>query len=82
MPTYEYECNVCGHCFDVHQNMQDKPIESCPKCNGCVKRVLGAPAGIIKGRSKAPSHPIEVPCGKENTCCGRQTPCSKRPCEQ
>ena len=82
MPTYEYKCNVCGHRFDVRQHMGVKPIETCPECNGCVKRVLGAPAGIIKGKSQGSSKFLDIPCGKENTCCGRQAPCAKRPCDQ
>ena len=47
MPTYEYKCNRCGHHFEEFQSMNDKPIESCPKCNGKVKRLIGAGAGMI-----------------------------------
>ncbi len=47
MPTYEYECEVCGNRFDVFQNIKDKPVKECPKCNGHVKRLISAGAGVI-----------------------------------
>ncbi len=47
MPTYEYECLHCAHNFEVFQNMNDKRLDKCPKCNKKVKRVIGAGAGII-----------------------------------
>ncbi len=47
MPTYEYECQRCGHHFDVFQSMSDEPKKRCPKCRGKVKRVIGTGAGII-----------------------------------
>ena len=33
MPTYEYKCDACGYTFEKFQNMTDKPIKSCPKCD-------------------------------------------------
>ena len=47
MPTYEYECQKCGHCFDVFQSITEKPKQRCPKCRGKIKRLLGAGAGIL-----------------------------------
>jgi len=47
MPTYEYECQKCGHRFDEFQSITAKPLRTCPKCKGKVKRLLGAGAGII-----------------------------------
>ena len=34
MPTYEYECNKCGHGFTqvMHIEEQDKAKIMCPKC--------------------------------------------------
>jgi putative FmdB family regulatory protein len=50
MPTYEYKCLSCGHDFEMFQKMMDEPLKKCPKCNGEVKRLLGAGAGpIFKG---------------------------------
>ncbi len=47
MPTYEYECQNCGNCFELFQNMSEEPIKKCPKCQGNVKRLIGTGSGII-----------------------------------
>ena len=47
MPTYEYECQKCGHHFDQFQSITAEPLQKCPKCKGRVKRLLGTGAGII-----------------------------------
>jgi putative FmdB family regulatory protein len=47
MPTYEYECQKCGHHFELFQSIKDAPQKTCPKCRGRVKRLLGTGAGII-----------------------------------
>ncbi|MBD3183794.1 zinc ribbon domain-containing protein [Candidatus Poribacteria bacterium] len=47
MPTYEYECEKCGHNFEKFQSITAEPIKKCPKCGGKVKRLIGAGAGVI-----------------------------------
>ncbi len=49
MPTYDYECQKCGHRFEVFQSMKDERLTDCPleSCDGKVKRLLGTGAGII-----------------------------------
>ncbi|MFC1736898.1 FmdB family zinc ribbon protein, partial [Candidatus Hydrogenedentota bacterium] len=47
MPTYEYECQKCGHHFEKFQNMTDARVKNCPNCGGSVERLIGAGAGII-----------------------------------
>src|SRR5258707_11715845 len=47
MPTYEYECQKCGHHFELVQSMKDALKRTCPKCRGRVKRLLGTGAGLI-----------------------------------
>lgn len=47
MPTYEYECTVCGHVFDVFHSMTAKPRIKCTECGGRSKKKIGAGAGII-----------------------------------
>ena len=47
MPTYEYECAKCGHCFELFQNISDPPRKRCPKCRGKVQRLLGTGAGLL-----------------------------------
>ena len=34
MPLYEYQCDACGHRFEVIQKFSDPPLETCPKCGG------------------------------------------------
>ena len=47
MPTYEYECEKCGHRFELFQSMKDEPKKRCPKCRGKVRRLIGTGAGMI-----------------------------------
>ena len=48
MPTYEYECEECGHEFEIFQGITDKPLRRCPKCRKLkVRRLIGKGAGII-----------------------------------
>ena len=47
MPTYEYECQKCGHRFEEFQSMKDAPLVKCPKCKGKLKRLIGAGAGFL-----------------------------------
>lgn len=46
MPTNEYECLSCGYRFEEFQQMTDAPLEQCPECQGKVKRLIGAAAGL------------------------------------
>ena len=47
MPTYDYECIQCGHRFDLFQSITEAPLNSCPVCQGPVKRLISAGAGLI-----------------------------------
>ena len=55
MPTYEYNCDKCGHHFEKFQLMADQPLKTCPKelCGqkrwgkGKVKKQISAGAGLI-----------------------------------
>ena len=50
MPLYEYQCDACGHRFELIRRFSDAPIESCPHCqSGPVKRLQSAPAIQFKG---------------------------------
>ena len=49
MPLYEYQCDACGHRFEVIQKFSDPPIEVCSKCGGAVKKLLSSPAIQFKG---------------------------------
>ena len=47
MPTYEYECEKCEITFERFQNMKDEPVKKCPECDGPVRRLISAGAGVI-----------------------------------
>ncbi|MDR1325549.1 MAG: zinc ribbon domain-containing protein [Treponema sp.] len=47
MPTYEYECKMCGHTFDVFQSMSDAPLKTCPECGKELRRLINGGSGII-----------------------------------
>jgi len=75
MPTYEYECTVCGHQFERMQAMSAKPLSKCPECGKKVKRLITGAAVIVKGGSS------ELACGRDAPCCGADAPCQNRPCD-
>lgn len=48
MPTYQYECDACGHEFEFLQSMADKKLKKCPECKKMkLHRLIGSGAGII-----------------------------------
>ena len=47
MPTYEYECTKCSHCFELEQRITDPPRKRCPKCRSKVFRVISGGGGVI-----------------------------------
>ncbi len=47
MPTYDYECEKCGHRFEHFQKMSDELLKKCPKCGKKVQRLIGGGSGII-----------------------------------
>ena len=49
MPLYEYECDACGHRFEIIRKFSDPPVDRCPKCGGQVHKLQSAPAFHLKG---------------------------------
>lgn len=48
MPTYDYECDACGHSFEKFQPITANPVKTCPECRKRkVRRLIGAGAGVI-----------------------------------
>ena len=49
MPTYEYECQQCGHRFEEFQSITAAPRQTCPEasCKGPVKRLIGMGGGLL-----------------------------------
>ena len=47
MPTYDYECQACGHRFELFQSMTARVKRKCPECGtSSLERLIGAGAGI------------------------------------
>ena len=73
MPTYVYECERCGHRFEVLQQITDPPRSRCPECRGKVRKVITSGGGLIfKGsgfyitdykRKESPPPPVESEAG-------------------
>ena len=49
MPLYEYECDSCGHRFEVIQKFSDALVDKCPKCGSTVHKLISSPAIQFKG---------------------------------
>ena len=50
MPLYEYQCEACGHRFEVIQKFSDELVSVCPNCGkGPVVKLLSSPAIQFKG---------------------------------
>ncbi len=47
MPTYDYECSVCGKRIAVEQSIKDKPLRKCPKCGGKLEKLLPQTVNLI-----------------------------------
>ena len=48
MPTYDYECDACKHCFEEFQSMSDEVLKKCPQCKKKkLRRLIGTGAAII-----------------------------------
>ncbi len=51
MPTYDYECSACGHCFEELQSFSEPQLTKCPKCkkNKLIRLFGGGGAILFKG---------------------------------
>lgn len=48
MPTYDYECDKCGHKFEYFQGIKDANLKQCPKCRRAgLRRLIGAGSALI-----------------------------------
>ena len=48
MPTYDYECDACGHEWEMFQRMVEDPIKQCPECKKKkARRLFGTGAAIM-----------------------------------
>ncbi|MEX2114592.1 MAG: zinc ribbon domain-containing protein [Pirellulales bacterium] len=48
MPTYDYECDACGHKFELFQGINDPVQRKCPQCKKLkLRRLFGTGAAIM-----------------------------------
>ncbi len=48
MPTYDYECDACGHKFEIYQGINDDKLKKCPECKKLkLRRLLGTGGAIV-----------------------------------
>jgi putative FmdB family regulatory protein len=48
MPTYDYECDACGHKFELFQGINDPVQKKCPECKKSkLRRLFGTGAAIM-----------------------------------
>ncbi|MCA9264066.1 MAG: zinc ribbon domain-containing protein [Planctomycetales bacterium] len=48
MPTYDYECDACGHKFELFQSINDPVKRTCPECKARkLRRLFGTGGAIV-----------------------------------
>ena len=48
MPTYDYECDACGHTFELFQTFSAPVEKKCPKCGKLkLRRLFGTGAAVV-----------------------------------
>lgn len=48
MPTYDYQCNACGHEFELFQQMTAAVKKKCPECGKLkLQRLIGTGSGVL-----------------------------------
>jgi putative FmdB family regulatory protein len=48
MPTYDYECDACGHTFELFQSMSAPVEKKCPECKKLkLRRLFGTGAAVV-----------------------------------
>ena len=48
MPIYNFECDDCGHAFELFQQRTDPVKKKCPECSKLkLRRLIGTGSGVI-----------------------------------
>ena len=48
MPTYDYECDACGHTFELFQSIREPVKRKCPECGKSkLRRLFGTGAAVV-----------------------------------
>ncbi|MFA6284636.1 MAG: zinc ribbon domain-containing protein [Desulfurivibrionaceae bacterium] len=49
MPIYEYQCEACQDIIEAQQSLSDKPLTTCPACEGTLKKLISRSSFQLKG---------------------------------
>ena len=49
VPTYDYQCSVCGHPFELRHGFNGSTVRECPVCQGEAYRKIHSVPVIYKG---------------------------------
>ena len=49
MPRYDYQCEACGHEFELRQSFSSEPVADCTECGGTSRRLIRAVPVVFKG---------------------------------
>lgn len=49
MPIREYKCKDCGNYMEIIQGINEKSLETCPKCNGKLEKLISNSSFVLKG---------------------------------
>jgi putative FmdB family regulatory protein len=49
VPLYDYECIPHKHRFELRQNFNEEPAQTCTECGGPVRRVIHPVGVVFKG---------------------------------
>ena len=49
MPRYDYQCETCGHEFELRQSFSSEPVAECTECGGTSRRLIRAVPVVFKG---------------------------------
>ena len=79
MPTYQYECDHCGHQFDILQGITEPRLKQCPKCQKeTLHRLIGTGSGLIfKGNGFYATDYKKKPCGESQATCPAKESCAE-----
>lgn len=48
MPTYDYQCDACGHEFELFQSITEDLKKKCPECGKLkLRRLIGTGAAVM-----------------------------------
>jgi len=81
MPTYVYECNDCGHRFELFQSFSAEALRTCPECVQDTLRKVLFPAGVVFKGSGFYVNDSRGPRPKASTA-GTKSKDGKKPAEE